>query len=147
MKTSPEFTFASRDDTGAEILSRLHEANITPQKDAGIGDEWDITVATLGPWHSLRILTDLLSEHPMPYFYAAVLGSKTGPFDALVDERRAEQVVLEQPKTVDEKMSYDFWTSFARAHTAGTRGTLCSGAIRAGNDGATGPGNFLDKQR
>jgi hypothetical protein len=106
------------DDTAAEILSRLHEANVTPQRDAGITEEWDTTVAALGPWHSLRILTDLLSEHPMPYFYAAVLGSKTGPFDALVDERRAEQVVLGQPKTVDGNMSYDFWTSFARPHTA-----------------------------
>lgn len=105
------------DDTAAEILARLHDANIAPEKDAGISEEWDTTVATLSPWHSLRILTDLLSEHPMPYFYAAVLGSKTGPFDALVDERRAEQVVLGQPKTVDGGMSYDFWTSFARPHT------------------------------
>jgi len=37
------------DDTAAEILSRLHEANITPQRDAGISEEWDTTVATLGP--------------------------------------------------------------------------------------------------
>lgn len=105
------------DDTAADILARLNEANITPEKDAGIKDEWDITIASLGPWHSLRILTDLLSQHPLPYFYAAVLGSKTGPFDALVDERRPEQVVLGQPKTVNGNMTYDFWTSFARAHT------------------------------
>jgi hypothetical protein len=73
------------DDTAAEILARLHEADIAPEKDAGMSGEWDSTVASLAPWHSLRILTDLLSEHPLPYFYAGVLGSKTGPFDALVD--------------------------------------------------------------
>jgi hypothetical protein len=105
------------DDTAAKILARLREANITPEKDAGMNEEWDSTVASLGPWHSLRILCDLLSEHPLPYFYAAVLGSKTGPFDALVDERRSEQVVLGQPKTVNDNMSYDFWASFARANT------------------------------
>ncbi len=105
------------DNTAAEILARLHEANIAPEKDRGMNDEWDTTVASLGSWHSLRILTDLLSDHPLTYFYAAVLGSKTGPFDALVDERRSEQVVLGQPKTVNGNVAYDFWASFARAQT------------------------------
>jgi len=106
------------DDTAAEILSRLREANLAPEKDAGMSEEWDTTVASLSAWHSLRILTDLLSEHPLPYFYAAVLDSKMGPFDALVDERRSEQVVLGQPKTVNGNTTYDFWTSFAHAHAA-----------------------------
>jgi hypothetical protein len=104
------------DDTAAQILSRLHEANITPEHDGGMNEEWDATVTSLSAWHSLRILTDVLSEHPATYFYAAVLGSKVGPFDALVDERRSEQVILGQPKTVNGDTSYDFWTSFARAH-------------------------------
>jgi hypothetical protein len=86
------------DNTAAEILARLHEANIVPEKNDELTNDWGTTVTTLSPWHSLRILTDLLSEHPLPYFYAAVLGSKTGPFDALVDERRSEQVVIGQPK-------------------------------------------------
>jgi hypothetical protein len=106
------------DDTAAEILSQLHEAGVIPQGDPGISDEWDSTVASLNGWHSLRILTDLLSEHPLPYFYAGVLGASTGPFDALVDERRREQVVLGQPKTVNGYTSYDFWTSFARPREA-----------------------------
>jgi hypothetical protein len=108
------------DDTGSEILSRLRDANIAPEKDAGMSNDWDATVASLSSWHSLRILTDLLSEHPLPYFYAAVLGSKMGPFDALVDERRSEQIVVGQPKTVNGNTSYDFWTSFARPRTAET---------------------------
>ena len=102
------------DNTAAEILSRLHQANIIPAKDSEMNNDWDVAVSTLGPWHSLRILTDLLSEHPLPYFYAGVLGSKTGPFDALVDERRPEQVVVGQPKAVNGNMNYDFWMSFAR---------------------------------
>ena len=106
------------DDTAAEILSRLREANIVPEKDADVSDEWDVTLASLSAWHSLRILTDLLSEHPLPYFYAGVLSSKMGPFDALVDERRSEQIVVGQPKTVNGHMIYDFWTSFARARAA-----------------------------
>lgn len=105
------------DDTAAQILSRLHQANITPEKDAEISGEWDQTIASLNAWHSLRILTDVLSDHPATYFYAGVLGSKMGPFDALVDERRSEQVILGQPKTVNGNTSYDMWTSFARAHT------------------------------
>jgi hypothetical protein len=105
------------DDTAAQILSRLREANIAPERDASLNEEWDTTVASLNAWHSLRILTDVLSQHPAAYFYAAVLGSKVGPFDALVDERRSEQVILGQPKTVSGNMSYDVWTSFARART------------------------------
>jgi len=108
------------DDTASEILTRLHQANVLPEKDSGISDEWDKTIESLGSWHSLRILTDLLSDHPLPYFYAGVLGSKSGPFDALVDERRSEPVVLGQPKSVDGKMIYDFWTSFALARVSET---------------------------
>jgi hypothetical protein len=105
------------DDTAAQILSRLHEANITPEKDAEFDSEWNETIASLNAWHSLRILTDVLSANPATYFYAAVLGSKMGPFDALVDERRSEQVVIGQPKTINNNTTYDFWTSFSRPHT------------------------------
>jgi len=108
------------DDTASEILARLHQANILPAKDSDISDEWDKTVESLSAWHSLRILTDLLSDHPLPYFYAGVLGAKSGPFDALVDERRSESVVLGQPKTIDGKMIYDFWTSFPLARVSET---------------------------
>ena len=37
------------DDTAAEILARLRAANVTAEKDAGINEEWDTTVASLGP--------------------------------------------------------------------------------------------------
>lgn len=103
------------DDSATELLASLHEASATSSVDLGMAEEWDPTIASLNSGHSLRILTDLLSEHPLPYFYAGVLGETSGPFEVLVDNRREEQVVLGQPKTVNEKSFYDSWASFQRA--------------------------------
>ncbi len=101
-------------DDAADLLSRLKEAGATPALDSSLAEDWNATVASLNPWHSLRILTDLVSEHPMPYFYAGVLGDTSGAFDALVDDRRPEQVLLGQPKTVNDQTFYDTWASFFR---------------------------------
>ena len=71
--------------------------------------------ATLNRWHSLRLISDILAEKPLPYFYAGVGGEVSGPFDILVDDRREEQVTIGQPKTVDDEPLFDSWASFRRA--------------------------------
>ncbi len=108
------------DKTAAELLSQLREKGVVPIEDPGISEEWNETVASLNPWHSLRIIKDLLSEHRQPYFYAGLLGNRLGPFDALVDERREEQVLLGQPKEANGQAVFDVWASFRRANSAET---------------------------
>jgi len=108
--------FRFTDNTGEELLQQLHEAGTEPAAEPGFAEGWNETVANLNPWHSLRILTDWLAEAPHPYFYVGLLGEVTGAFDVLVDDRRAEQVLLGQPRWVSGERFYDVWASFRRAN-------------------------------
>jgi len=98
----------------ADLLASLREAGIKPEEDSSVADDWNDAIASLNPWHSLRILADLLSEHPAPYFYAGVLGDTSGPFDALEDDRRTEQIMLGQPQVANGRSFYDSWASYRR---------------------------------
>ncbi|MBI3669391.1 MAG: hypothetical protein HY237_06405, partial [Acidobacteria bacterium] len=104
------------DHTGEELLGQLRVAGAQPANEPGFAEDWNGVVANLNPWHSLRILTDWLAQEPRPYFYAGLLGEVTGPFDVLVDNRRAEQVLLGQPRWVAGERYYDVWASFRRAN-------------------------------
>lgn len=66
------------DKTATELHSQLSAAGVIPIEDPSISEEWDETVASLNSWHSLRIIRDMLSEHPLPYFYAGLLGIARG---------------------------------------------------------------------
>ncbi len=101
-------------DAAADLIARLHQSGVTPAPDPSVAEEWNEAVAKLAPSQSLRILMDLLSDHPSPFFYAGVLGDTSGAFDALVDDRRPEQVLIGQPKTVNDQSFYDTWASFFR---------------------------------
>lgn len=101
-------------DAGADLITRLHQSGATPVPDSSVGDDWNDAVAKLNPGQSLRTLIDLLAQNPQPYFYAGVLGDSSGAFDALVDDRRPEQVMIGQPKTANGESFYDTWGSFFR---------------------------------
>ena len=107
--------FRFTDDSGEELLRQLREAGTQATEEPSFRDEWNLTIANLNPWHSLRILTDWLATSPRPYFYAGLAGEMTGPFDVLVDNRRSEQVLLGQPRWVAGERYYDVWASFRRA--------------------------------
>jgi len=100
------------DDTAAELRKRLGEAGAISGSDPDLVSEWDSLIAGLNPGNSLRILTDLLSDRPTPYFYAGIEGQVSGPFDLLIDNRRSEQVLIGQPKMVNDHVFYNVWTSF-----------------------------------
>ncbi len=110
--------FRFTDNTGEELLAQLREAGAQPAEEPAFAEEWDPVVADLNPWHSLRILADWLAAEPLPYFYAGLQGDTVGPFDAAVDDRRAEQVLLGQPRWVAGVHYYDVWASFRRAGAA-----------------------------
>jgi len=100
------------DDTAAEIEKQLKPSESTAVSDPEFAASWEPIVANLNPWHSIRVMFDLLSSSPQPYFYAGIGSENVGPFDALVDNRRDEQVLLGQPRFVNGSRFYDTWASF-----------------------------------
>src|SRR6266849_801689 len=110
--------FRFTDDTGEELLGLLRRAGVPPADEPSFAEDWNPVVANLNPWHSLRILMDWSAADPQPYFYAGLQGDISGPFDVLVDDRRAEQVLLGQPRWVAGTRLYDVWASFRRTGAA-----------------------------
>ena len=100
------------DDTAAEIQQQLKAAGSAETVDARFAESWNALLATLAPAQSLRIMQDLLSNDPLPFFYAMLDGNSTGAFDVLIDRRRDEKVFIGQARTADGAPSYDVWASF-----------------------------------
>lgn len=100
------------DNAAQELLEQINSTEKKPAADPTFAQEWDSTIAALNPWHSLRVLTDWLSNNPLPYFYAGVQTQSHGPLDVMVDYRRDEQVGIGQPQFVQGITYYDLWTSF-----------------------------------
>jgi len=100
------------DDTAAEIGQQLKTSESAAANDPEFAASWEPIVANLNAWHSIRIMFDLLSTGPQPYFYAGIGSENVGPFDALVDNRRDEQVLFGQPRFVNGARFYDIWASF-----------------------------------
>ncbi len=101
------------DDTAEELLRGFAAAGITAQADEDFAEDWNSTVGNLNSSHSLRIMTDLLSDDPQPYFSAALAGSQVGPFDVLVDRRREEPVLIGSVRSAPGGPIYEVWASFA----------------------------------
>ena len=99
------------DATADELLRQFRAAHLAPQSDFAFAGQWDPVVTRLNPTHTLRILFDLISTAPKPYFYAALDGVTTGLFDVILDARRNEQLLLGQFHAAGGKTYYDIWTS------------------------------------
>ena len=100
------------DETAAEIEAQLKSAESEPESDTDFAGAWNTIAGRLAPPHSLRIMLDVLSENPLPYFYALLQSDSMGAFDVLVDDRREEQVLIGQPRVANGIPTYDVWASF-----------------------------------
>jgi Peptidase family M1 domain len=103
--------FRFTDDTASEIRQQLG-ADASEAADTKFTEGWAGLVSSLNPWHSLRVMLDLLSADPLPYFYIGVENDNIGAFDVLVDARRHEQVLMGQPRIENGMRFYDMWASF-----------------------------------
>jgi hypothetical protein len=103
------------DTTADELRRQLATAGTVPIAEPGFAEEWNGVVGNLNIAHSQRALADWLAAAPRPYFYAGLLGEKSGPFDVLLDERRADYLLLGQPKWSDGARYYDVWAAFPRS--------------------------------
>jgi Peptidase family M1 domain len=107
--------FRFTDDTAAELQEQLQLAGTSVTTDADFAATWNSTVATLNPTQSLRVMFDVLSSQPLPYFYAAIASEAVGVFDVLLDNRRNEQVLFGRTRLVNGLPAYDVWASFPSA--------------------------------
>jgi len=110
-------TFASAylrftDDTATELLREIESSGTEAAVDPTFAARWVSGLGTLAPPHSLRILEDLLSTEPLPYFYALLQNDQVGRFDVAVDQRRDEQVLIGQLVRENGGESYNVWASF-----------------------------------
>ncbi len=109
--TSAYFRFT--DATAAELRAQIAAGRGTPAHDPELMQDWSAVIYSLNPQHSLRVLADLLSRNPRPYFYAAIDSPHLGTFDVLVDTRLNEPIVLGQTRWQNQLRYYDLWCSFA----------------------------------
>ncbi|MGA7091690.1 MAG: M1 family aminopeptidase [Candidatus Acidiferrales bacterium] len=116
--------FRFTDGTADELQQKLDDSEAEESTDSQFTASWESTVRDFSSWHSLRILEDLLAVKTTGYFYAAFGGAPAGPFEALVDARRSEQVLIGQPRTVKDENFFDVWASFpATPDSAGDAST------------------------
>src|SRR5467141_1609816 len=101
------------DDTAAELLRQLRAVQVSPQQDSAFAARWDPLLATLNTGQSLRVLFDSLSQTPKPYFFGAIDGVTTGPFDLILDPLRRDSLLLGQPKKKAGRTFYDVWASYS----------------------------------
>ncbi len=100
------------DDTAAELLHQIETGDSEVATDSAFAAKWAQPLASFAPSHSLRIMEDLLSSDPKPYFYALLRNDAVGSFDVIVDARRDEQVMVGQLLRDNGGEFYDVWTSF-----------------------------------
>jgi Peptidase family M1 domain len=100
------------DDTADDLLRQFRAAQTLPQQNSPFAARWDTVLATINSGQSLRILLDSLSQSPKPYFFGALDGVATGPFDMVLDPMRRESLLLGQPRMNAARMFYDVWASY-----------------------------------
>ena len=101
------------DDAADDLLHQFQSAKIAAQTDTAFAERLNPFLAEFNASQSLRIVADRLSQNPKPYFYAALEGVDTGPFDFLFDTQRREQVLLGQRRKSGNSSYYDVWASYS----------------------------------
>lgn len=121
------------DETDTELRALSASGRGTRVDPSELMAQWAGMVQALNPSHSLRVLTDLLSPNPQPYFYAGLSNPRLGFFDVLLDDRLDEEVQIGQAHWRDDRMHFNIWCSFpreARRPTARPRAEVATFRIR-----------------
>ncbi|HUO34813.1 MAG TPA: M1 family aminopeptidase [Candidatus Acidoferrum sp.] len=111
--TSAYFRFT--DVTADDIRKQLDDSDADESMDEAFGNDWARVAKDLNPAHSVRILEDLLSTDPLPYFSATLAGGPKGPVELILDFRREEQVLIGQPHEMNGESTFQVWASFPAA--------------------------------
>lgn len=100
------------DATAQEIEASLTNQKAVAAPDSDFANNWNAIVTKYNSASTLRVLESLLSSEPLPYFYGAFSSPVLGGFDVLLDERRAETVLIGQPQQANGADFFDVWASY-----------------------------------
>jgi hypothetical protein len=100
------------DDTAAELMHEVDSNDEATAKPDFPLERWDRGIAVLASPQSLRIMEDMISDHPAPYFYALMQNDSVGRFDVSIDPQRDEDVMIGQSRNDNGVAFYDVWASF-----------------------------------
>ncbi len=112
--------FRFTDDTYAEIIAQY--------QDRAQEDVTEDALSQLLPWEenlgersrllNLRLLADLIGNDDRPIFYAELRGTTLGWFDAVYDQRLAEEVAIVSSGIESDTGISDIWASFNKRSEA-----------------------------
>jgi len=90
--------FRFTDGTVEDVLKeyRRHAPETVDSADVDALVRWESELQRRGAFLNERILADLIGSKANPFFLAQIEGSQFGWFDAIYDERRAEEVFIQQ---------------------------------------------------
>jgi hypothetical protein len=108
------------DETAAELLHDFQASKIERQTNTGFSDAWQPAVLSRNPIHSMRILSEIFSSSPQPYFVAALGGSAVGAFDFVYDMARDEPQLFGQSRKSGDTDFFDVWSSYRLPGTSPT---------------------------
>jgi hypothetical protein len=102
------------DGTYEEIKREIseHAQEDVASEDVAQFEPWDSILARRSPALNLRLLGDFLDVSAKPLFFAELNGEKTGWFDAVFDQRAAEEVSIYQLRQSGAVAVADVWASF-----------------------------------
>jgi hypothetical protein len=104
--------FRFTDGTYDEILKQ-HRSRAQEEVDAAVVEEllrWESEVQRRAAFLNERILADLIGNPDRPFFLAQMEAAQRGWFDAIYDERRTEEVFIQQNTSLAEQPLV--WASF-----------------------------------
>ena len=101
------------DSTFEELREQIRSGRGRPAHEPALARQWAPLMDGLNRAHALRLLLDY-ADARVNYFYAGVEGQRLGTFNVVVDDRRAEQILVGQVRWRDGLAYYDVWCSFAR---------------------------------
>jgi hypothetical protein len=135
--------FRFTDNTYEEILKeyRKHAEETVDEDTVTALLRWESEIQRRGAFLNDRLLEDLLASSPRPFFLAQIEAAQLGWFDAIYDERRMEEVLIQQNTRLSNQPLV--WASFnKRSQTRepaafAHEGKLPFRIISASEDGAS----------
>src|SRR5688572_9376342 len=111
--------FRFTDETREELLKevRRNPPETVEAADVEAVLRWESEVQRRGAFLNDRLLADLIGSKTRPFFLAQIEGGQLGWFDALYDERRTEEVVIQQH--TGPASNPLLWASFNKRSEAG----------------------------
>ncbi len=112
--------FRFTDDTYTEIITQYEERAREDVPDEAFSEllPWEANLGEGSRLLNLRLMADLIGNDERPLFYSELRGTRLGWFNAVYDQRLAEEVTLVRSGVESDSGISDIWTSYNRRSEA-----------------------------